>query len=219
MPEFLSDDAKNLLSGLLNKDPIQRLGSECISDVKYHPWCASVHWKKISKKKINPPFTPNYENSNFDEEFTSIPVNFDNFLSQRFFPDPEDLFADFDNKFDENIENSGIVDFSIETNERIPSVRSSTNNSFVKNFCVDEVKINENFGEEVESSNFFEIEQSAARVPLKNTSPKRSDKDFSFARRVKNGTKPDILADLCSFPAGMSKMKAKLQKVLRKTEK
>ena len=68
-------DARNLLSGLLNRDPEKRLGNGGAQEIKNHPFFASIDWKKLNAKKIQPPFKPSVDSavdvSNFDNEFTS----------------------------------------------------------------------------------------------------------------------------------------------------
>lgn len=96
LPKYFSQDVKSLLQGLLSKDPTIRLGSEFISDIKDHPWCLSIHWQKFYKKKVAPPFRPNMRASNFDPEFTCIPIDNDLFNESRYKPSTDDKFYDFD---------------------------------------------------------------------------------------------------------------------------
>ncbi|KAI7858140.1 kinase-like domain-containing protein [Circinella umbellata] len=74
-PDDMSSDAKNLLRGLLTRDPNERLGNNGPEDIKNHPFFASIDWRKLLQKKMQPPFKPSvesaYDTSNFDEEFTS----------------------------------------------------------------------------------------------------------------------------------------------------
>ncbi|KAI8377479.1 serine/threonine protein kinase [Radiomyces spectabilis] len=74
-PEDMSPDAKTLLRGLLTRDPNQRLGNNGSQDIKNHPFFASIDWRRLNQKKMQPPFKPSvesaYDTTNFDEEFTS----------------------------------------------------------------------------------------------------------------------------------------------------
>ncbi|KAI8074668.1 kinase-like domain-containing protein [Gongronella butleri] len=74
-PDDISENAKSLLRGLLTRDPEQRLGSNGSSEIKSHPFFASIDWQLLMQKKVQPPFKPSVENAfdttNFDEEFTS----------------------------------------------------------------------------------------------------------------------------------------------------
>mmetsp|Transcript_32544 Transcript_32544/g.56285 ORF Transcript_32544/g.56285 Transcript_32544/m.56285 type:complete len:286 (+) Transcript_32544:365-1222(+) len=75
VPNFVSDKARSLLYGLLEKDPLKRLGARRgLAEVKEHPWCAKIKWEKLLQKKILPPFRPNLKVSNFDSEYTSIHI-------------------------------------------------------------------------------------------------------------------------------------------------
>ncbi|KAI8833533.1 kinase-like domain-containing protein, partial [Chytridium lagenaria] len=74
-PEEVSPTAKDLLKGLLNRDPNQRLGHKNAEEIKRHPFFAEINWQKLMARKYAPPFRPDVasatDTSNFDEEFTS----------------------------------------------------------------------------------------------------------------------------------------------------
>jgi len=80
-PEEVGSEARSLLTGLLNRDPSQRLGVNGAQDIKNHPFFARhIDWKRLVAKKIQPPFKPAVasaiDTSNFDEEFTSeVPLD------------------------------------------------------------------------------------------------------------------------------------------------
>ena len=59
-PSFMSAVAKELLSGLLVKDPAKRLGGgpEGAEVIKSHAFFASINWKDLVEKKLEPPFRP-----------------------------------------------------------------------------------------------------------------------------------------------------------------
>jgi serine/threonine protein kinase len=79
-PTYLSRHANNLISKLLEKDPSKRLGSENgIEDIKAHPWLKSIDWKRIYQKKVPPPFRPDLTHSNFNPEYTMLPLHPDDF--------------------------------------------------------------------------------------------------------------------------------------------
>jgi len=75
-PDYLSPEAKSLLSGLLDRDPKTRLGSGPgdAEEIKTHPFFRDIDWKKLVNRELLPPFKPNTEGkedtSNVDEEFT-----------------------------------------------------------------------------------------------------------------------------------------------------
>ncbi len=75
----LSDDAKDVIKKLLEKNPKKRLGSQNgIEDIKKHPFFASIDFDLIVQKKIPAPFIPELTNDTdvqyFDEEFTNEEV-------------------------------------------------------------------------------------------------------------------------------------------------
>jgi serine/threonine protein kinase len=52
MKQYFSVEAKSLLSGLLERDPVKRLGSsqQDFQDIKKHPWFAKIDWKQLEQK-------------------------------------------------------------------------------------------------------------------------------------------------------------------------
>ena len=74
-PEDTDKDARHLLTMLLTRDPIKRMGSSGPAEIKSHPFFRDIDWRKLMAKKIQPPFKPSVESaidtSNFDSEFTS----------------------------------------------------------------------------------------------------------------------------------------------------
>lgn len=79
-PRTLSSEAKDLLTGLLAKDPSRRLGGgpEDAADIMKHPFFSSINWSDLVQKKIPPPFIPQVVNDTdtryFDTEFTGESV-------------------------------------------------------------------------------------------------------------------------------------------------
>ena len=75
----ISDDAKDLISKLLEKDPGIRLGRKGLKEVIKHPFFSGIKFDSIRKKKIKAPFKPKIEDeeyfSNFDEEFLDMDIN------------------------------------------------------------------------------------------------------------------------------------------------
>ena len=75
----LSEDAKDVIRKLLEKNPKKRLGSQNgIEEIKNHPFFASIDFDAIVEKKIKAPFIPELTNDTdvqyFDEEFTNEEV-------------------------------------------------------------------------------------------------------------------------------------------------
>jgi len=79
-PRSISSEAKDLLGGLLVKDPRSRLGGgrNDAGDIMRHNFFSSIDWDLLVQKQIPPPFRPQVLNetdtSNFDFEFTGESV-------------------------------------------------------------------------------------------------------------------------------------------------
>lgn len=79
-PPSLSPNSKALLKGLLTKDPSKRLGSgpRDANDIKEHPLFAPIEWERLQTGQIPPPWAPtisgNNDTSQFDSEFTNMPI-------------------------------------------------------------------------------------------------------------------------------------------------
>ena len=74
-----SKDAQDIITKLLDRNPTTRLGSKGgISEIKSHPFFASIDFDFVFKKKLKAPFIPQIEGmtdvQNFDDEFTSEEV-------------------------------------------------------------------------------------------------------------------------------------------------
>ncbi|CAH1389278.1 unnamed protein product [Nezara viridula] len=79
-PRSISSEARDLLGGLLVKDPNRRLGGgpDDAKDIKAHVFFSSINWTDLYQKKIQPPFKPlvtsDTDTSYFDSEFTGESV-------------------------------------------------------------------------------------------------------------------------------------------------
>lgn len=79
-PRSLSSRAQLLLRGLLTKDPTKRLGSgeDDAVPIKSHLFFQGTNWEDLASGQISPPWDPQINNSadtsQFDEEFTSMPI-------------------------------------------------------------------------------------------------------------------------------------------------
>jgi len=108
-PKNLTSEAKDLLGGLLIKDPAKRLGGgpEDAQAVKEHAFFAAINWSDLEKKRITPPFKPQVisdtDTRYFDSEFTGESVELtppDNVNSHLISSIPEDEDEeDYFNKF------------------------------------------------------------------------------------------------------------------------
>lgn len=79
-PSWMSSDAVQFISKLLEKDPSMRLGNgdDDVEEIKNDPWFASIDWDRVLEKKYEPEWVPNIKNdldtSLFDQEFTAEPA-------------------------------------------------------------------------------------------------------------------------------------------------
>eukprot|EP00520_Triparma_pacifica_P001038 CAMPEP_0118650298 /NCGR_PEP_ID=MMETSP0785-20121206/10173_1 /TAXON_ID=91992 /ORGANISM="Bolidomonas pacifica, Strain CCMP 1866" /LENGTH=544 /DNA_ID=CAMNT_0006542665 /DNA_START=308 /DNA_END=1942 /DNA_ORIENTATION=- len=79
-PRYLSQRACHILRGLLTRDPTQRLGSgpTDADEVKKHTFFQEIDWVRLDKGEIEPPWDPkvsgSLDTSQFDREFTSMPI-------------------------------------------------------------------------------------------------------------------------------------------------
>ena len=77
-PSNLNPDAISLMSGLLERNPSKRIGfKNGVQEIKSHPWLQDIDWGLFIQKKITPPWKPRLDQSNFDPEYTELPLNFD----------------------------------------------------------------------------------------------------------------------------------------------
>ncbi|KAI1209432.1 kinase-like domain-containing protein [Annulohypoxylon truncatum] len=85
--DTLSQEGRNFVKGLLNRNPKHRLGAiDDAEELKRHAFFADVDWDILSKKLITPPFKPKLKSetdvSYFDPEFTNA-LNSNGSLNER----------------------------------------------------------------------------------------------------------------------------------------
>ncbi|PIN05703.1 Ribosomal protein S6 kinase [Handroanthus impetiginosus] len=79
LPPRLTSEAHSLLKGLLQKDPLKRLGSgpKGAEEIKSHKWFRMVNWKKLEARELKPKFKPDVSGkdctANFDRCWTAMP--------------------------------------------------------------------------------------------------------------------------------------------------
>ena len=79
-PDYINDNAKDLISKLLDQDPKKRLGNGINGgdDVKAHPYFNGVNWEEAWDKKLNPPYIPKVKNDldikYFEKTYTEEPI-------------------------------------------------------------------------------------------------------------------------------------------------
>lgn len=73
----ISQSAKSIISGLLNRDPQKRLGvvGRGFDEIKEHPFYEGLDWDALYKRQLDPPFKPKIAamTENFEKGFTSEP--------------------------------------------------------------------------------------------------------------------------------------------------
>ncbi|KAI1119668.1 serine/threonine-protein kinase sck1 [Nemania sp. NC0429] len=85
--DTLSQEGRNFVKGLLNRNPKHRLGAiDDAEELKRHPFFADIDWTSLAKKVITPPFKPKLKSetdvSYFDPEFTNA-LNTNGSLNER----------------------------------------------------------------------------------------------------------------------------------------
>ncbi len=66
----MSHELQQLLVGLLNKNPHDRLGAKHgASEIKKQSWCAGINWDQYLSRSVKPPFCISMHESNFDSEY------------------------------------------------------------------------------------------------------------------------------------------------------
>ncbi|KAL0440825.1 UNVERIFIED_CONTAM: Serine/threonine-protein kinase AtPK2/AtPK19 [Sesamum radiatum] len=81
LPPRLSSEAHSLLKGLLQKDPLKRLGSglKGAEEIKSHKWFRTINWKKLEARELQPKFKPDVSGkdctANFDRCWTAMPLD------------------------------------------------------------------------------------------------------------------------------------------------
>ena len=78
-PFYVSRPAASLIQALLNRNPVQRLGSGGGVEVRTHGFFSTIDWDALYNREIPPPFNPcrNQDiqaTDNFEKEFTNMPV-------------------------------------------------------------------------------------------------------------------------------------------------
>jgi serum/glucocorticoid-regulated kinase 2 len=75
LPYNITNEAKLIISQLLQKEPLKRLGTNGAEEVRNHPWFAGVNWDYVADKRYEPPFHVKMGKDNgvhnFDKMFTT----------------------------------------------------------------------------------------------------------------------------------------------------
>ena len=77
LPDYFSDELKDLLKKLLNRDPKNRIGVTNKDEIKSHPFFSDIEWDKLARKEIDPPINlvQIKESNNEPNEYKNIRFN------------------------------------------------------------------------------------------------------------------------------------------------
>ena len=81
LPNYFSDELKDLLKQLLCRDPLKRIGVLDKNEIKKHVWFKGINWDKIAKKEIKVPIDlikikKNIENNKNDNNSKKLKISF-----------------------------------------------------------------------------------------------------------------------------------------------
>jgi len=77
IPLYIPQAVASLMKLMLNRDPNERVQS--IEEVKQHEWFDDVDWESYLKRQVEPEWRLNLVDSNFDPEYTSLPLDLEDF--------------------------------------------------------------------------------------------------------------------------------------------
>ena len=73
---YMSAEAFDICSRLLERDPKKRLGYNGFEEVQKHPWFKDINWDALYRKEVEPPYKPSVKSAesteHIDDEFVSI---------------------------------------------------------------------------------------------------------------------------------------------------
>ncbi|CAG9312446.1 unnamed protein product [Blepharisma stoltei] len=209
LPNFISADARDLISRLLEKDPEMRIGSKIGADaIKAHAWCSKINWKKLENKQILPPFRPNLRYSNFDPEYMAMPIDLNDFFEDSEIL-PNDLFEEFNFCGNSKERASCFHKIGIPTDISALSTQTSKSIGILsRNASMSKISIiaEEDDATDANTTHIKEFEPASSPKALLDQAKQRrdteiSDKKFTFSLKdLKNAPKRKSL-NLAIFPA------------------
>ena len=112
----VSEDAKNLISKLLEKDPGTRLGRKGLEEIKKHPFFSGINIEDLKKKKLKAHFKPSIDKEditkNFDEEYLTLDVSESPISEWSKEDEYSNWFSQFDDIGQDNDEGFEVIDSS-----------------------------------------------------------------------------------------------------------
>jgi len=96
-PARLSEDAKNLIKGLLQTDITKRYGNlkDGVNDIRNHKWFKGIDWTALYQCKIKAPYKPECSGPGDTHNFDKYPDSIDQPEEVIYSNDEEDAFANF----------------------------------------------------------------------------------------------------------------------------
>ena len=126
----VSDDAKNLITKLLEKDPGTRLGRKGLDEIKKHPFFSGISFEDLKKKKLKAHFKPTIDKdditNNFDEEYLTMDVAESPIADWTKEDEYSNWFVQFDNMGEEN-ENEGNDEFEVIDSAQVDNTPEGNN--------------------------------------------------------------------------------------------
>ena len=102
-PLRVSEEAKNIISKLLEKNPGSRLGRTGLNEIKSHPFFGTLNFEMVRNKKLKSPYKPTIKEDDltcyFDEEYTSMTT--EESPVANWITDYQEWFNDFDKEQDD----------------------------------------------------------------------------------------------------------------------
>ncbi|KAJ1534240.1 serine/threonine protein kinase psk1 [Nowakowskiella sp. JEL0078] len=93
-PRHFTNSSRDICTRLLKKNPAVRLGSDStggVRNIKNHSFFKGVDWDALERRECVPPILPvisdGEDTSNFDQEFTSLPVTLDDDIKGQLEPE------------------------------------------------------------------------------------------------------------------------------------
>jgi len=75
--EIRDPETRSIISAFLNRDPDKRLTDP--GKIKQHPYFNRIDWAKMNEKELDPVWSPpvpdDEDTSQFDDDFTNLPIN------------------------------------------------------------------------------------------------------------------------------------------------
>ena len=84
MPEYVPEEAKDLIRKLLEVDPKERLGAQGVDQIKSHSFFASVNWEEMLRNNKKGPLVVKYEKD--EMRLRALNINFEDDASHQLEP-------------------------------------------------------------------------------------------------------------------------------------